>query len=589
MANAGNAQAQIPGLWASPIIVILAILCGLSAPARGQNAPPQILLEKAMENARSITNIEIQYDDMLWIKGKPISAAESNDFTRTMKTSYPFSQDFTRTFHITYTASGEKYRTESRNESPQSTNIIRFVQTTFDGGLWSEFNGSTSYMIEQDGDMPGDKHNPTCPLIDQFLFLSRDSDDCFPCGLRFTDLRSPDILNGLILPDAETSNGVLHLSFPGLPRNGVNQLWNITMDATNPDFTPRTISNISYASSQSPGDIENVYTLSDYTNLGAFHFPTKIAYSGFNVPTNNLLAPTLAATGMIRVVSVKIPAQIPDSAFRLDESKASRIWNTGETKGYGVGLILGEAGSNIVVKRIIADSPAGRQKELHAGDRILSIAESNSTAGAVHPGRADLPRAIALLQGAKGSAVRLTFVPSGNEDSQTHVVTLVRGEVRGRLTGGRLLTKGMKAPDMAMVTLTNRATECLSDYAGKIVVLEFWASWCSPCKKSMTDLQLDAARNPNWKDKVMLIAASVDDTADIAAKCIQERGWNQTHNVWLGDKDIKTYPVGGIPTAYVIDAKGTIIDSGIPAQVRLNIPNIVNQQLDAEQMKSKKD
>src|ERR1700678_2158759 len=131
MANAGNAQAQIRGLGASPIIVILAILCGLSAAARGQNAPPQILLEKALENAQSITNIEIQYDDMLWIKGKPISAAESNDFTRTMKTSYPFSEDFTRTFHITYTASGEKYRAESRNESARSTNIIKFVQTTF--------------------------------------------------------------------------------------------------------------------------------------------------------------------------------------------------------------------------------------------------------------------------------------------------------------------------------------------------------------------------------------------------------------------------------------------------------------------------
>ena len=70
---------------------------------------------------------------------------------------------------------------------------------------------------------------------------------------------------------------------------------------------------------------------------------------------------------------------------------------------------------------------------------------------------------------------------------------------------------------------------------------------------------------------------------------IQERGWNQTHNVWLGDKDIKTYPVGGIPTAYVIDAKGTIIVSGIPDEERLNIPDIVNQQLDAAQMKSKKD
>ncbi len=248
-------------------------------------------------------------------------------------------------------------------------------------------------------------------------------------------------------------------------------MWSIAIDDADLDFKPRSISRTIYAGSQLPHDLESTYTLSDYTNLGSYHFPTKLAYSTFNVPTNKLLSPTLASTGMVTVVSVKIAAQIPDSAFRLDESKAEHIWNAGETKGYGVGLILGEAGSNIVVKRITADSPAGRQNELQAGDRILSIAESNGPAAPVHAGKADLPRAIALLQGSKGTAVRLTFVSSGKDNAQTQVVTLARGEVRGRLSGGPLLTNGMKAPDIEMVLLSNRASEHLSDYAGKIVVL----------------------------------------------------------------------------------------------------------------------
>jgi len=544
------------------MILSLAILCGFSPSIRGQNQSPQIRLEKALENARSITNVEIQYDDMLWIKGKAISAAESNEWKRTMSTGYPFANDYTRISHITYSASGEKYRIESHTESPQTTNLVKLEEKAFDGKLWSSISSqaatleqdSRASMAQQDGDNQNDLENPLNPLLQPFLFLSRSSDDCVPCALRFVDLRSPDILNGLNLPDGENSNGVIHLSFRGLPRSGVDQLWSITIDDADPDFMPRRISDTVYAGNRLPFDAETSYTLSGYTNIGAHHFPTKLAYTAFYLPTNHLLAPTLASTGMVTVVSIKVPTQIPASTFRLDESKVLHIWNTGETKGYGVGLVLGEAASNVVVKRVVLDSPAGAQNEIHAGDLILSIAESNAPAVPVHAGKADLSRAAALLQGAKGTAVQLTVVPSGKDDSQPHVVTLVRGDVRSRLSGGLLLTNGMKAPDIEMVTLTNRSSEHLSDYAGKIVVLEIWASWCPPCQKTMADLQLDPARYPNWKDKVVLIAASVDDTADIAAKRIQAKGWNQTHNVWLKSKDIQSYHVGGIPAAYVVDA-----------------------------------
>ena len=100
----------------------------------------------------------------------------------------------------------------------------------------------------------------------------------------------------------------------------------------------------------------------------------------------------------------------------------------------------------------------------------------------------------------------------------------------------------------------------------------------------MADFQLDLARYPNWKDKVALIAASIDDTADIAAMRIQSKSWNETHNVWLKEKDLQLYRVGGIPFTYVIDAKGTIIASGEVGE-HLNIPNIVNQQIDAVRKK----
>jgi cytochrome c biogenesis protein CcmG/thiol:disulfide interchange protein DsbE len=561
----GNAQPEYPKVAPSRIILVLFVLCGISYSVLSQTTRPQISLEKALEHARAITNIEIHYDDVLWIQG----------MTNAPK---PFSNDFVRTCHISYIASNGKYRSECVTESPSTTNIVRIIQDTFDGKLWSEFS-SSGVMTEQDGDHPNDAENPYNPLVCPFLFHSPASDENFPGPLRFADLHDPDILRCLFLPAGEHSAHMNQMSFTGLPRNRVNQLWSIDIDDIDPDFKPRIISQTVYMGGQRPFENVTTYILSDYTNLDRYYFPTKIAYRSVSIPTNHLLSPMLELTGIVTMVSIVTPQQIPDSTFRLDESKAKLVWNTRESKGYGVGLVLADDGSNIVVKRIVPDSAAGAQNELHTGDRILSIADSNAPAFAVHDGMANLSRAIALLQGPKGTSVQVTFVPSSRSDSQTGVVTLLRGDVRERLSGAPLLTSGMKAPEIEMLTLTNRATEHLSDHRGKIVVLEFWATWCTPCQKSMADLQLDPLRNPSWKDKVDLIAVSVDDTPDIADRRVRFRGWNQTHNVWLKTDDFNHYGVGGIPYAYVIDEKGNIAASGIVEAGRLNIPDAVNQQI----------
>lgn len=563
MPNSRKAQQVIrPALLVSRILFLLANIWGFSDAVFGQNPTPQMRLEKALEDARSITNIEIQYDDVLWIKGKPGS---------------PFTNDFTRTSHMTYIASNGKYREECRNESPQ-TNIVKFSEKAFDGKLWSGFSSGTRSMSQKDGDNPNDGENPLNPLIQPFAFLTRASDDCALCNLRFTDLRSSNILHGLILPNAQSSNRVFHLSFPGLILLGSTQLWSITLDDSGPDFKPKSITRTIYGGNRVPYNMEATSVFSQYTNVGDYWFPTKLAFRVVNVPTNKLLLPTLDSTSTMTLVSVKTPTQIPDSTFQLDESEARNIWNLRQFEGDGVGLILGEEGSNIVVKRIVADSPAGRQNELHEGDRISSISETNAAAVPVHSGKDDLPRASALLRGIKGSTVTLTFNSPGKGDMQTHTVTLVRGEVRSPLSDGRVLPDGTKAPDIEMVTLTNRGIEHLSDYAGKTVILEFWASWCLPCQKSMSELQLDAARYPGWRDKVVVITASVDDSAEIAGKHIVEKGWNQTHNVWLDPKGIEKYHVGGIPFGYIVNEEGIIIASGF-AEEGFNISNIVNKQL----------
>jgi len=246
----------------------------------------------------------------------------------------------------------------------------------------------------------------------------------------------------------------------------------------------------------------------------------------------------------------------------------------------GVGLVLGAERQATVVRGVLPNSPAAAEKSIHVGDRILAVAQDNEPP--VQLQSANLAQAVALLRGSIGTRVRLTIVPAGEDDSSARVVMLVRGELKALSVwgDGMLLTNGTKAPDIEMVRLANRKSERLVDYAGKVIVLEFWATWCGPCQPKMAELQSYLGKNPNWKGNVVLIAASVDDGQDAAAKHLKAKGWNQTHNVWVGTSTIKTYHVEAIPTAYVIDRQGQIV-----AANPVNIPETVNNQLRRGQAK----
>lgn len=242
----------------------------------------------------------------------------------------------------------------------------------------------------------------------------------------------------------------------------------------------------------------------------------------------------------------------------------------------GIGVELRVEGQSIVVNRILPDSPAAAQKNIHVGDRIIAVAQDKDPAVEVQSGK--LAQGVSLIRGAKGTTVRLTIVPVGEDESAVKVVSFVRGEIKEMWGDGVLLTNGTKAPDIEMVGLANGTAERLSDFAGKIVVLEFWATWCGPCQPKMADLQTYSAKYPDWKDKVVLIAASIDDNQEAPTKHLKAKGWEQTHNVWVKTDAIRAYHVNAIPTAYVIDQQGKIVDAN-----PLNISEIVNQEVQTKQ------
>lgn len=115
------------------------------------------------------------------------------------------------------------------------------------------------------------------------------------------------------------------------------------------------------------------------------------------------------------------------------------------------------------------------------------------------------------------------------------------------------------APDFNLPTTDGKMLR-LSDYRGKVVIIDFWATWCPPCRKGIPDL-IDIKKKYGPKG-VEIIGVSVDtDTKNEVIPFIKEKGIN--YPVVYGNQNVYMQYGGirAIPTTFVIDKEGKIVAS----------------------------
>jgi thiol-disulfide isomerase/thioredoxin len=123
--------------------------------------------------------------------------------------------------------------------------------------------------------------------------------------------------------------------------------------------------------------------------------------------------------------------------------------------------------------------------------------------------------------------------------------------------GGGLV--GSPAPEITAADVTGEGPSSIKDASGRVVILDFWATFCEPCKKSFPKYQ---ELMDQFGGDLVVIAVSVDDPEDVQEDKIKEfvgATGVKFKVVWDKDKSaVKKYSPPKMPTSYIIDKSGVV-------------------------------
>jgi len=155
-------------------------------------------------------------------------------------------------------------------------------------------------------------------------------------------------------------------------------------------------------------------------------------------------------------------------------------------------------------------------------------------------------------------AIMIAGFVKKNVDTEESFASEQRGVDLVDVSAEEGLTKGDVAPDFTLTTLDGKEIK-LSDLKGKKVVLNFWATWCPPCKAEMPHMQ-NFYEDFSQEENVEILAINLTngDKVESVQNFVQDYGLTFPIPMDEEGKVNEIYQAITIPTSYMIDTKGRI-------------------------------
>ena len=195
------------------------------------------------------------------------------------------------------------------------------------------------------------------------------------------------------------------------------------------------------------------------------------------------------------------------------------------------------------VRKVFRNSPAFKSG-FKAGDLILKIGETSILRG--------VKEMVAHVQShEQGSTVKFTI----SRDQVESVLSVVLDPFPNQKNLLENEWKNQEFPEVSFTDLEEGTTETIQAHKGKVIILDYWATWCGPCRKAAPSLE--RLRERFSKEDVLIAGISAEDRPVVE---VYERNNPATYPIWLDTESAFSKVIGArsLPTFIVVDKEGKV-------------------------------